>query len=53
MWRRRRGVDFDPVEGNRFIRFSFAVSTAEVEEALKRITPWFEARAIDSAQAPA
>ena len=47
------GVDFDPVEGHRFIRFSFAVSTAEVEEALRRITPWFEARAIDSAQAPA
>lgn len=39
------GVDFDPVEGNRFIRFSFAVSTPEVEEALRRITPWFEARA--------
>ena len=39
------GVDFDPVEGRRFIRFSFAVSTAEVEEALRRITPWFERRA--------
>lgn len=39
------GVDFDPVEGNRFIRFSFAVSTAEVEEALQRITPWFAGRA--------
>lgn len=39
------GVDFDPVEGKRFIRFSFAVSTPEVEEALRRITPWFEARA--------
>ncbi len=35
------GVDFDPVEGKHFIRFSFAVSTAEVEEALRRITPWF------------
>lgn len=38
------GVDFDPVEGKHFIRFSFAVSTAEVEEALQRIKPWFEAR---------
>jgi aspartate/methionine/tyrosine aminotransferase len=38
------GVDFDPVDGGRFIRFSFAVSTAEVEEALRRITPWFAAR---------
>ena len=42
------GVDFDPVDGGRFIRFSFAVSTAEVEEALKRITPWFAARAVAS-----
>jgi aspartate/methionine/tyrosine aminotransferase len=34
------GVDFDPVDGNRFVRFSFAVSTAEVEEALARLGPW-------------
>ena len=34
------GIDFDPVEGHRFIRFSFAVSTAEVEEALARLGPW-------------
>ena len=39
------GVDFDPVEGRRFIRISFAVSTPEVEEALTRLRPWFEARA--------
>jgi len=39
------GVDFDPVDGRRFIRFSFAVSTSEVEEALRRIIPWFAARA--------
>jgi aspartate/methionine/tyrosine aminotransferase len=38
------GVDFDPVEGRRFIRISFAVSTPEVEEALRRLTPWFAAR---------
>jgi hypothetical protein len=30
------GVDFDPEEGGRFIRFSFAVSTAEVQEAIRR-----------------
>jgi aspartate/methionine/tyrosine aminotransferase len=34
------GIDFDPVRGNRFIRFSFAVSTAQVEEALARLGPW-------------
>lgn len=38
------GVDFDPVHGHRFMRFSFAVSTAEVEEALRRIGPWFAGR---------
>ena len=38
------GVDFDPVDGHRFIRFSFAVSTPEIEEALKRMRPWFAAR---------
>lgn len=38
------GVDFDPAEGRRFIRFSFAVSTAEVEAALARLRPWFAAR---------
>jgi aspartate/methionine/tyrosine aminotransferase len=36
------GVDFDPVDGGRFIRFSFAVSTAEVAEALARLEPWFD-----------
>jgi aspartate/methionine/tyrosine aminotransferase len=37
------GIDFDPVEGRRFIRMSFAVSTPEVEEAIRRLVPWFEA----------
>ena len=35
------GVDFDPVEGRHFMRFSFAVSTPEVQEALRRLQPWF------------
>jgi aspartate/methionine/tyrosine aminotransferase len=39
------GVDFDPVDGRHFIRFSFAVSTPEVEEALTRLKPWFAAQA--------
>ncbi|MBL8770563.1 MAG: aminotransferase class I/II-fold pyridoxal phosphate-dependent enzyme [Phenylobacterium sp.] len=37
------GIDFDPVDGRRFIRLSFAVSTPEIEEAIRRLTPWFEA----------
>lgn len=35
------GIDFDPVNGHQFIRFSFAVSTPLIEEAVRRITPWF------------
>ena len=35
------GVDFDPVEGRHFIRFSFAVSTPEIEEAIQRLTAYF------------
>jgi aspartate/methionine/tyrosine aminotransferase len=42
------GVDFDPVEGHRFMRFSFAVSTDRIEEAIARMTPWFAARAAQS-----
>ena len=41
------GIDFDPVEGHRFLRFSFAVSTAEIEEALRRLKPWFAAASAD------
>jgi aspartate/methionine/tyrosine aminotransferase len=39
------GIDFDPVDGHRFMRFSFAVSTPLVEEAIARMTPWFAAQA--------
>ena len=38
------GIDFDPVEGRHHIRISFAVSTPEVEEALRRVAPWFAAK---------
>lgn len=38
------GVDFDPVDGHRFMRFSFAVSTALVEEAIALMVPWFAAQ---------
>ena len=38
------GIDFDPVDGHRFVRFSFAVSTPLVEEAIRRMTPWFAAQ---------
>jgi aspartate/methionine/tyrosine aminotransferase len=38
------GIDFDPVEGRHFIRFSFAVEYAEVEDAIGRLRPWFAKR---------
>jgi aspartate/methionine/tyrosine aminotransferase len=38
------GIDFDPVEGRHFMRFSFAVSTPLVEEAIARMRPWFAER---------
>jgi aspartate/methionine/tyrosine aminotransferase len=38
------GIDFDPVEGRRHIRLSFAVSTAETEDAIRRLEPWFSSR---------
>jgi aspartate/methionine/tyrosine aminotransferase len=39
------GVDFDPVLGQRHMRFSFAVSTEEVRRAIGLMRPWFEAQA--------
>jgi len=44
------GVDFDPVEGSHFMRFSFAVSTPLIEEALNRLRPWFAAQARTASQ---
>ena len=34
------GLDFDPVDGHRFIRFSFAGSAARGREALARLERW-------------
>jgi aspartate/methionine/tyrosine aminotransferase len=34
------GVDFDPVDGDRFIRLSFAGATEDIREALERLAAW-------------
>ncbi len=34
------GIDFDPVDGRHHLRFSFAVSSSEVEEAISRLQKW-------------
>lgn len=37
------GVDFDPVDGHRFVRLSFAVSETQAAEALDRLEAWLAA----------
>jgi len=39
------GIDFDSVNGRFFMRMSFAVGYAEVEDALSRMEPWFTGEA--------
>ena len=34
------GIDFDPVEGHRFLRLSYAGASQEMAEALERIAGW-------------
>jgi aspartate/methionine/tyrosine aminotransferase len=38
------GIDFDPAGGHRFIRFSYAESTADITEAAERLVSWAAAR---------
>lgn len=38
------GVDFDPVDGHRFVRFSFAVSEDKAREAMARFGDWLRRR---------
>jgi aspartate/methionine/tyrosine aminotransferase len=37
------GLDFDPVGGHHHLRFSFAVSTPQIRDAIARMEPWFRA----------
>ena len=34
------GVDFDPVDGHRYVRLSFAGATDDVRVALDRLEAW-------------
>ncbi|MDL2400792.1 pyridoxal phosphate-dependent aminotransferase [Rhizobium mayense] len=36
------GLDFDPIEGHRTMRISYAGSNAEIEEAAERIAAWLK-----------
>ncbi|MDH3248281.1 MAG: aminotransferase class I/II-fold pyridoxal phosphate-dependent enzyme [Acidimicrobiia bacterium] len=39
------GVDFDPVAGDRFVRFSYSEATVHIVEAVERLEGWMAARA--------
>jgi aspartate/methionine/tyrosine aminotransferase len=36
------GIDFDPIDGRRFLRFCYAGSAAEMHEAVERIGNWLK-----------
>ena len=38
------GIDFDPAHGREFVRFSFAVSTPQIETAIECMVPWMRSR---------
>jgi aspartate/methionine/tyrosine aminotransferase len=38
------GIDFDPLNGNRFVRFCYAGSTVDMHEAVRRISKWLAAK---------
>ena len=38
------GVDFDPINGRHFVRFSYAGSAADMKEAVERIGNWLRKR---------
>jgi aspartate/methionine/tyrosine aminotransferase len=39
------GIDFDPAQGHRFIRFSFAGSSQEARDTVDKLTHWASTRA--------
>ena len=38
------GLDFDAARGDRFLRFSYARSFEDMQEAIRRLKPWMNAR---------
>jgi aspartate/methionine/tyrosine aminotransferase len=39
------GIDFDPTQGHRFIRFSFAGSSQEAQDTVDKLTHWASTQA--------
>jgi aspartate/methionine/tyrosine aminotransferase len=46
------GIDFDPVDGNRFVRLSFAGATEDIHEALRRLTDWLPKQPLEPGTEP-
>ena len=42
------GIDFDPVHGCGFVRFSFAILEAELEQAIELLGPWIARQPVRS-----
>ena len=40
------GIDFDPVRGHHFVRFSYAGLPADIAEAMRRLASWVSARSV-------
>lgn len=38
------GIDFDPLHGERFVRFAYGGSTEDIEEPLRRLGEWLPTR---------
>jgi aspartate/methionine/tyrosine aminotransferase len=38
------GIDFDPIDGHKYVRFSYAESTADIAEATSRLVGWAKDR---------
>jgi len=36
------GIDFDPVRGHQYVRFSFAGETPDIAEAARRLQSWLK-----------
>ena len=43
------GVDFDPIDGHRYLRLSFAGSSVDMHEAVKRVNSFINSLKIDAA----
>jgi aspartate/methionine/tyrosine aminotransferase len=46
------GIDFDPIDGRRFVRLSFAISGDELEQAIALLGPWLARQPLLGSRSP-